>query len=526
MVPINLTKDKTTIIIGNPGCGKTTELIRLVSEDLKNKIHPSEIAFCSFSVTAVTEAKTRAVAATGLDIKQLTYFRTIHSMCHNLLGLTLEQVMTYFHYQTFAKIHNLTLSDPSAKGQNVSRDDRLMKLIENAALANMPIKDYMAQENIYLWKPEYVQKIADDYAMFKAVKCVYDYTDMLRLAAGMKDLGCPNLKKLYIDEAQDLSTLQWMIVDKMAEFAEEVIIAGDDKQSINEYAGADVDYFLSIDAPVRCLEQSYRIPKTVFKVANQVMKHMHKFRKEGSDWNARDEEGVVQFVSEIPLQELGKGEWLLLSRTNYLMDKLRKELLDRCKEMCIAFTVDNKPPIDIDIFKAIDLFETRTSPAGKTRFDFVLMDASDTPEQRKLKIDLIAMFKKFIPEGTPPRFKYDVTPCFLEYFSKKTWQEAFTKLTPMEKTYVEYLLPHWRSKGMEIFEKAPVRLLTIHGAKGTEADNVVLIGDTTKNISNAMYDRESDTEAKVFYVGVTRAKKKLYIVIRDRNKPNYRARYL
>ena len=79
---------------------------------------------------------------------------------------------------------------------------------------------------------------------------------------------------------------------------------------------------------------------------------------------------------------------------------------------------------------------------------------------------------------------------------------------------------------MELFEKAPVRLLTIHGAKGTEADNVILIGDTTKNVADGMYDPDSDTEAKVFYVGVTRAKKNLYIIIKNPYKPNYRTRYL
>jgi superfamily I DNA/RNA helicase len=299
--------------------------------------------------------------------------------------------------------------------------------------------------------------VAQKYQAFKKANGVLDYTDMLKRAANIEKLDIPYFKYLFVDEAQDLSTLQWLIIDRIAEFADNVIIAGDDKQSINSHAGADVDYFLNIDAPVQVLKQSYRVPKAVFDIANQIVSHMHKFRKDGSYWIARSEQGAVHFVRKIPLKEMAYGQWLLLSRTNYAMDKLAAELIDRCQEMCVAFTVNHKPPIDIDALET---------------------------------------------------------------------QEAFAKLRPMEKVYAQYLLPHWKVRGMELFDNAPVRLLTIHGAKGTEADNVVLIDNVTRKIAKAMYDGDSDTEAKVFYVGVTRAKQNLYIVTADVSKPNYRARYL
>lgn len=55
----------------------------------------------------------------------------------------------------------------------------------------------------------------------------------------------------------------------------------------------------------------------------------------------------------------------------------------------------------------------------------------------------------------------------------------------------------------------PIRLSTIHGAKGAEADNVVLFTD----VSPATYEQiDSDAEHRVWYVGITRARKKLYIV--------------
>lgn len=55
----------------------------------------------------------------------------------------------------------------------------------------------------------------------------------------------------------------------------------------------------------------------------------------------------------------------------------------------------------------------------------------------------------------------------------------------------------------------PIRVSTIHGAKGAEADNVVLYTD----VSPATYEQiDSDAEHRVWYVGITRARKKLFII--------------
>ena len=56
-----------------------------------------------------------------------------------------------------------------------------------------------------------------------------------------------------------------------------------------------------------------------------------------------------------------------------------------------------------------------------------------------------------------------------------------------------------------------IRVNTIHSVKGAEADNVVIMMDITKHVdTNIQYN--PDSEHRVFYVGVTRAKKKVYIV--------------
>jgi hypothetical protein len=57
-----------------------------------------------------------------------------------------------------------------------------------------------------------------------------------------------------------------------------------------------------------------------------------------------------------------------------------------------------------------------------------------------------------------------------------------------------------------------IRLSTIHGSKGQEADNVVLLNGMTERTYEAM-STDPDSEVRTFYVGITRAKKRLDIVL-------------
>lgn len=71
----------------------------------------------------------------------------------------------------------------------------------------------------------------------------------------------------------------------------------------------------------------------------------------------------------------------------------------------------------------------------------------------------------------------------------------------------------------EDLSKPRIRLSTIHGSKGGEADHVVLLPDMARRTYNEMLDRPED-EARVWYVGVTRSKRKL-TVTKARDKLHY-----
>ncbi len=92
-----------------------------------------------------------------------------------------------------------------------------------------------------------------------------DFTDMI--SKYIEICETPNLDLLIVDEAQDLTPLQWTMVEKMAQTAEEVLIAGDDDQAIHRWTSVDVQRFIKASDHVEVLNQSYRLPRSVWELA-------------------------------------------------------------------------------------------------------------------------------------------------------------------------------------------------------------------------------------------------------------------
>ena len=91
----------------------------------------------------------------------------------------------------------------------------------------------------------------------------------------------PRFKVIFIDEAQDLSPLQWKLYDRLKEQADDIYLAGDDDQAIFAWAGADVNRFINEKADKeRVLKYSKRISRAVQEQSEIPIENIEGLRKE------------------------------------------------------------------------------------------------------------------------------------------------------------------------------------------------------------------------------------------------------
>lgn len=392
--------------------------------------------------------------------------------------------------------------------------DKILSIINASRMLNIPIKKHMIQTGAVNDRDltvSRVEDIAEQYKAFKELNNYYDYTDMLVMAV-KSDLSIPDMDVWLIDEAQDLSTLQWAIVDRLASNSKKMIIVGDDKQAINSFSGADVHSFLNVPGRVEVLQQSYRVPTDILKVANGLMNKMTYYRKEGADWRPKNEKGHVENIREVPINKMREGQWFVLARASHQLERIRDALL-RLEEPLI-FSVCGASPIPKELYEVITLFRTSELRGKNMLNEMITLKDSDTAAIRKNKIDTIRLLKKFIEcdtiKGEAP---WVVTEEFREKL-KLPWYAALDKITNAERRYARCTYNEYLKKGTDMFKDAPVQLMTMHASKGREADNVLVILDAPKSVQEQMLDDAdaNDVELKILYVAVTRAKHNLYFL--------------
>jgi superfamily I DNA/RNA helicase len=87
-----------------------------------------------------------------------------------------------------------------------------------------------------------------------------------------------------------------------------------------------------------------------------------------------------------------------------------------------------------------------------------------------------------------------------------TWDVALDRIRDEDRAYITALL----NRGVNIFQKPTIKLSTIHGSKGGEADNVLLYLDLSSKALQEM-ERNPDDAHRVLYVGITRTKNNLVL---------------
>jgi len=485
-------------ILGPPGTGKTTRLLHYAQTFLKLGTPLDKIGYFAFTKKAATEAKERMLDQNpDIKEKQLEHFRTLHSLAFWKLGMKKSEVMQDEHYEDIGRslgIEVTVYSNGEEKTGFVDSDSEYFNIINAARIKEIPIEDEyntdmysqdLDQNLLYILKEE-----LDNYKESYHLK---DFTDMIEKFI-MAEI-CPKYDVVFIDEAQDLSPIQWKMFDILKKNSKYIILAGDDDQAIYGWAGADVKRFQQEPAKEIILPQSYRVPKLIQHIADNILSRIPDERRLKKEWKARDEDGSRQFLTSIEDAPLQKGKWLVLARYNDKLIKLKPLL----REMGIYFEYKKRKSYPARLYAAIENYTRWTHGS--------LLSISECK-------DLFEYLGKEFPEKEERM--YDLKE--FGYSNTQRWFEVF-ETEPEDSLYIRNMI----QAGEELSKEARVKLSTIHAAKGGEADNVLLILDNTKTIREAVEkspDKE-DEEHRIWYVGVTRAKQNLYIMTAKKEDKGY-----
>ena len=312
-----------TIVLGPPGTGKTHTLLNKVDDYLK-ETDPDKVGYFAFTKKAANEAKERAMDKFNLSEDDLPYFRTLHSLAFRRLGINKENVMQRRHYEDLGQKINLPLDyndyDEEETGLFTTKSDYL-RIINLAKLRNITIdQQFNLGEHNQDVEYDKLNIIANELDRYKKEYNLIDFNDMI--LDFVKSDKSPRFDVVFIDEAQDLSRMQWDMVNHFN--TQDSFIAGDDDQAIFRWAGADVDSFITQTGKMLHLTQSMRIPKKVHDFAMKIIERVsNRIYKE---WKPKTVEGSVRMYESFEDVDLSKGEWMVLTRTRHMLEAIEETL--------------------------------------------------------------------------------------------------------------------------------------------------------------------------------------------------------
>jgi len=302
-----------------------------------------------------------------------------------------------------------------------------------------------------------------------------------------------------VDEAQDLSWLQWQVVAHLAKGTRRQIIAGDDDQAIYRWAGAAVEHFIDLPGDIKVLDHSWRVPREVQAVAFDVLSRISKRREKA--WNPRDGQGYVSVAKRLEDSGLDVNEdTLILSRNSCF---LRDDAMKFLKSEGILYEYHGQTSVRQSLVDAIVDWEKLRKggeiSVAQAENVYAQMEARKGFEwgQKKLPAyedrDQMVSLQDLKEAGG---LKVDTV-----------WHEALSRAKPEERQYMQAAL----RGGQRLTERPKIRVSTIHGAKGAQADHVILLRDMAWRTFTEMKNNPED-EARTWYVAATRAKQRLTVV--------------
>lgn len=283
------------LIFAGAGSGKTRVITMRIAKLMAEGVPPYRILAVTFTNKAAKEMRERVEKLTGAPIGRDMWIGTFHSLCARMLRIDGKHIGLSPQFVIYDDGDQLTVIKESLKALGWGDDKSLQPRTVLNGISRLKEKLITPEEAAADPDGDFDRIVAQVYAEY--AKRLHradalDFDDILYFSVRLLEQRSEVREKyagrflhVLVDEFQDVNKAQYRIVELLSEKYRNVVVVGDDDQSIYSWRGADVSHILQFeraypDAKVVKLERNYRSTKTILAAANAVIsKNPHRADK-------------------------------------------------------------------------------------------------------------------------------------------------------------------------------------------------------------------------------------------------------
>lgn len=580
-----LESDGPSLVIAGPGSGKTRTIVYRVGYLVALGFSPKNIMLLTFTNQAAKHMTNRVGALINQNVEEL-WGGTFHHVSNRILRIYGKKIGIDPRYTILDREDSADLIEECLEelypNENLGKG-LLLEIFSYKVNTGKNWEEVLKIKGTQiLEKVEMLEKIFERYNHRKRELNVLDYDDLLHywyrlLLEDDKVRNILNEKILWllVDEYQDTNYLQGEIIKLMREENKNVLVVGDDAQSIYSFRGATIENILAFPnvfpgTRIFYLTYNYRSIPEIISLANEIIKknarQYHKeirpILKSGPKpklvW-VKDEEEEAQFVVEI-IKELHREgvkyrDIGVLFRANYHSMAIQMELTVQgipyevrgglrffeqahIKDMVALLKIIFNPQDEFSAQRFFKLFPG----IGKAYAKKLAQVLKNTKDIEKIfyapfsgrTLEGIKILKNLWDKikNIPPQNFQEILRIFYSEYYNDYLQRMYLDFKDREKDINQLILLAEKYKDLGNFlseltlytyageklleeedrEKDFVVLSTIHQAKGLEWYAVFILRLVQGEFPPFKGLDNIEEERRLFYVAVTRAKQELYII--------------
>lgn len=584
-----LNSNGNSLIIAGPGSGKTRVITYKIAYLLSQGVKPAEIMLVTFTRAAAKQMTERIRNVTDQDITGITA-GTFHHVCNGILRRYAKTIGYENNFSILDSedskdllkiIRNEYKDGMGEYGKKLPKESVIQKIISYASNTVKSVRESILEIASYLIDYENdIENIWGQYQEMKRNINAMDYDDLLVNTAYLLSFNKRSLndiaskyKYVLVDEFQDTNKIQLEIVQAISSKSKNLIVVGDDSQSIYSFRGARYenieDFIKKENTKLFKIQTNYRSTPNIVSFINKMLpnnsveKNLKSVRKEyikptviETFDDLEQSEAVIKIIEDKMDQGIELNEMAILYRSHALSMTLQQKLDSRqisyrllsgkrfietkhIKDILSFLKISYNPYDKISWNRSLKLFSGIGIKTANDIYNGItsqlqeginILDSLDNTKIKKFKEAYNFYYKLFENKNYKPDelINYVFEEFYKEY-SNLTFRnsasrnmdiERFQDISSQYESLMKFLEEMTLSENITVKsaerdqKEEQITLTTVHGAKGLEWKVVILISANPGDFPNGMAIKEKklDEEERLFYVAITRAKDELYIL--------------